>query len=90
MLNGALQRSYTDPARHDESSDPHRSARDDSLALDAKAESCRPFDHNAGRRNHSDVRRYPYAHLQLCGSRREGNKSRRGHRGISTMKHKRS
>ena len=88
MLNGATQRSFTDP--FDTTSPP--------IAIGPHWMILWPFDAKAA--GLSTVMRdagtmvmfagTPYAHLHICGSPWEGNEYRRGDRGVWTMRYERS
>jgi len=87
MLNGATQRSFTDP--FDTTSAP--------IAIGPHGMILWPFDAKAA--GLSTVMRdagtmvmfggTPYAHLHISGSPWEGNEYRRGDRGVWTMRYER-
>jgi hypothetical protein len=87
MLNGATQRSYTDP--FDTTSPPIPIGPHWMILwpFDAKAAGLSTVMRDAG--TMVMFAGTPYAHLHICGSPWEGNEYRRGDRGVWTMKYER-
>lgn len=89
-LNGATQRSYTDPFGTMSPPIPIGPHWMILRNFDAKAESCRSSTIMGDAGNHGDIRRNPNAHLTDLRLTWEGNEYRRDDRGVWTMKYERS
>jgi hypothetical protein len=87
MLNGAIQRSFTDPFDTTSSPIPIGPHWMILWPFDAKAAGLSTVMRDAG--TMVMFAGTPYAHLHVCGSPWEGNEYRRGDRGVWTMKYER-
>jgi hypothetical protein len=87
MLNGATQRSYTDPFDTTSPAIPIGPHWMILWPFDAKAAGLSTVMRDAG--TMVMFAGTPYAHLHICGSPWEGNEYRRGDRGVWTMRYER-